>query len=642
MPINIGPYGLMNAGAGLLGASGPSTVPTSFGQTIGAGLSGYLQGRPVDLEEQRRQKMQNSLGQISASLDPKVVKASWTTAAKPIAGQAGVPMTYLARLAQSESGNRNIPQQVNPTGSAFGPFQFTEGTWSDVINRHPELGLTPEDRFQPAAQGRAIVAFTKDNSSQLQSSLGRIPTQSELALAHRFGPGGATALLRANRNQSVASVLPDAAKANPQWADMTVDDIVSNTADAVGDEEPPHAPSGLLGDGSTPVTSGGGLADLLGGGQIAPQPFGSGLQNMTPQMQEILQVALRDPTLGPQALQALFQVAGNSQSGAITPATAARLSVEMLGQKSREATQKERLQVQKDIEAARQQAQATTQQRLNQVLGLQQQKAGFEQRQADITNKFREQEKEIQQQRLDWEKAKTGQEATQKIAADTWGNAVKGGETARTNLDNLAQLDNLGSKIQTGTFSGNAKTLLNLAQSLGINTAALGIEESAAPYEAYNAIAAHMAMSLRNPPGQDNLMPGQMSNYEDQLLQSMGPQLTKSSQGNSMMIAIQKRINERARDFARFAVAYKGPKDQDWLNASQDWWQRPENQLITPQLQSRIDELSKPPAATQSNPAVQSAAPPQSAIDFLKANPNLAPHFDQKYGAGSSSKYLGK
>ena len=56
---------------------------------------------------------------------------------------------------------------------------------------------------------------------------------------------------------------------------------------------------------------------------------------------------------------------------------------------------------------------------------------------------------------------------------------------------------------------------------------------------------------------------------------------------------------------------------------------------------------SRPPAGGAARPpaaggASVTSAPPQGAIDKLKANPNLAAAFDEKYGAGASRKYLGK
>src|SRR6478752_4286752 len=54
--------GLLAAAAALLQAGGPSRTPTSFGQALGAGLTGYQQG--IDAAQQRRMQ-QEQAGQLA-------------------------------------------------------------------------------------------------------------------------------------------------------------------------------------------------------------------------------------------------------------------------------------------------------------------------------------------------------------------------------------------------------------------------------------------------------------------------------------------------------------------------------------------------------------------------------------------------
>lgn len=131
------------------------------------------------------------------------------------------------QLALNESGNRNIPQGVNATGTAFGPYQFTAPTWSDLVEKHPELGFTAADRYSPAAQRTMAETYGRDNAAYLRAR-GVYPSYAMVAVAHKVGPGGALQLARADPEATVGQVLPEAAAANPSWRSRKVGDFLKD------------------------------------------------------------------------------------------------------------------------------------------------------------------------------------------------------------------------------------------------------------------------------------------------------------------------------------------------------------------------------------------------------------------------------
>jgi hypothetical protein len=95
---------------------------------------------------------------------------------------------YAYSVAQKESTFN--PTATSKTG-ATGLFQFTRGTGQ-------QYGLVTRDgdfRSDPVQNTRAFVRLTQDNAAHLRRSLGREPTQAELAVAHQQGAEGATALI---------------------------------------------------------------------------------------------------------------------------------------------------------------------------------------------------------------------------------------------------------------------------------------------------------------------------------------------------------------------------------------------------------------------------------------------------------------
>lgn len=163
---------------------------------------------------------------------------------KVASAQSGVSFQYLlAKAAQESSFDSDARAK---TSSATGLFQFTRGTWLDVVKRHAgELGLDSiagknvDDllalRNDPEVSALAAAAYARDNAEELQNKLGRAPDSADLYLAHFLGPRGAGAMLNAADNAPniyAAHVNPAAAKANPSvfyaptGAPRTVADVV--------------------------------------------------------------------------------------------------------------------------------------------------------------------------------------------------------------------------------------------------------------------------------------------------------------------------------------------------------------------------------------------------------------------------------
>lgn len=147
-----------------------------------------------------------------------------------------VGQSWLDRIKADESGGD--PNARNPLSSAAGAGQFINSTWQQFAQANPQFfqGMTPDQvlaaRSNPDLMDRAILWYRGVNERQLSQS-GIDPTDANLALAHRFGGGGAAAIVRAkqaNPATPMASVVPpDVLRANPDLASRTVGDVVAAT-----------------------------------------------------------------------------------------------------------------------------------------------------------------------------------------------------------------------------------------------------------------------------------------------------------------------------------------------------------------------------------------------------------------------------
>ena len=155
--------------------------------------------------------------------------------------ESGVSFHYLLAKAAQESGFDSDAKAS--TSSATGLFQFTRGTWLDMMRRHgDELGfgdlasqvkesatgrmtVLNEDaeiqmlalRRDPDVSSRFAALFASDNAQTLETSLGRDASPAELYFAHFLGAWGATALVTTaeqDPTKPAVDVLPAAANAN--------------------------------------------------------------------------------------------------------------------------------------------------------------------------------------------------------------------------------------------------------------------------------------------------------------------------------------------------------------------------------------------------------------------------------------------
>lgn len=149
------------------------------------------------------------------------------------------PAAFTGRVRGSENagGNPAAPNSSGPggapTSTALGDGQFLEGTWrSTVAAAKPAWadGLTDKQllaaRADPAKAAEMTYALAQQNAPQLQAS-GAPVNSLTLGLAHQFGAGGAAALLKADSNAPVSSVVgADVLAANPTLRRATVGQVL--------------------------------------------------------------------------------------------------------------------------------------------------------------------------------------------------------------------------------------------------------------------------------------------------------------------------------------------------------------------------------------------------------------------------------
>lgn len=122
---------------------------------------------------------------------------------------------------------------------------------------------------------------------------------------------------------------------------------------------------------------------------------------------------------------------------------------------------------------------------------------------------------------------------------------------SNSKIGDYRQLSDLLEGIDTGKFEGNINEVKKLAARFGID-----MPEDVGPVEAAKAISVKLALQSRTDGG-NNLMPGAVSNYEDELLQSMKPGIENSTAGRKLMVDFAVRKLKRDQQIADLSSDYE-------------------------------------------------------------------------------------
>ncbi|MBR1122101.1 hypothetical protein JQ628_11295 [Bradyrhizobium lablabi] len=157
-------------------------------------------------------------------------------------------MALIDSIIRAESGGD--PTARNPNSSAMGAGQFINSTWLDTIKTaRPDIAQGRSDqellalRADPQLSREMTEAYAAANG-RILSNAGLPVTAGTTYLAHFAGPQGAVSVLQADPSAPVSSVLsPDAMKANPFLAKMTVGDLRAWADRKMGGGAPAPQPS---------------------------------------------------------------------------------------------------------------------------------------------------------------------------------------------------------------------------------------------------------------------------------------------------------------------------------------------------------------------------------------------------------------
>jgi hypothetical protein len=201
-------------------------------------FSGETNERAANKMDRAAGRIEQAAGQLGGGGGGAIAGSAATIdAIRRAAAVTGVDPQMLLGIAAHESGLR--PSIKAKTSSATGLFQFLDGTWMNMVERHgAQYGMGwAADAIRSGQAGKGTAArakilglrtdpylnalmggeMAKENAAALSPILGHKPTTGENYMANFLGIGGASKFFRAeqaNPTAGAARLFPEAAAAN--------------------------------------------------------------------------------------------------------------------------------------------------------------------------------------------------------------------------------------------------------------------------------------------------------------------------------------------------------------------------------------------------------------------------------------------
>lgn len=150
-------------------------------------------GRPVNVAH----PVKGEEKQKAVNYESMAIPSNAKTIARK-AQQEGINPSVALTISHIETGGSFSHTAKNPTSTAYGLFQVLDKSWK---------GLGGKDRNNVDEQIRIGLKHIKQADSYMRKSLGREPVAHEQYLGHLLGPGGASAVLKADPNARLIDVV---------------------------------------------------------------------------------------------------------------------------------------------------------------------------------------------------------------------------------------------------------------------------------------------------------------------------------------------------------------------------------------------------------------------------------------------------